>query len=114
MKQAVHFKKNASAARKFKELNFSNKVLAVVKKIPASKVLSYQQVAEKAGKPKAYRAVGNILNKNRNPKIPCHRVVRSDGKLGGYNRGIRLKEELLKQERTQNNHSSMLCKPKNF
>ncbi|MDO8555254.1 MAG: MGMT family protein [bacterium] len=36
----------------------------------------------------AYRAVGNILNKNHDPKIPCHRVIRTDGKLGGYNRGV--------------------------
>jgi O6-methylguanine-DNA--protein-cysteine methyltransferase len=47
---------------------------------------------------KAYRAVGNILNKNYDPKIPCHRVVRSDGKTGGYNRGDKKKIELLKKE----------------
>jgi len=41
----------------------------------------------RAGSPRVYREVGNILNKNFNPTIPCHRVIRSDGKLGGYNRG---------------------------
>jgi len=60
--------------------------------------MTYKQVAESAGKPRAYRAVGNILNKNTNPKIPCHRVVRSDGKIGGYNRGAEIKESLLKKE----------------
>lgn len=60
--------------------------------------MSYKQVARLAGRPKACRAVGNVLNKNHNPKIPCHRVIRSDGKLGGYNRGIRKKILLLKQE----------------
>lgn len=61
--------------------------------------MSYKQVAEKAGSPRAYRAVGNILNKNYDPKIPCHRVIRSDGKLGGYNRGIEKKEKLLEKEK---------------
>lgn len=77
---------------------FPQKVLAVVSKIPKGKVLTYQQVAEKAGKPRAYRAVGNILNKNYNPRIPCHRVIRSDGRLGGWNRGEAAKRKLLKKE----------------
>jgi O-6-methylguanine DNA methyltransferase len=55
-------------------------------------------VAKLAGRPKAYRAVGNILNGNHDPKIPCHRVIRSDGKLGGYNRGAKAKKEILKRE----------------
>lgn len=80
------------------EKRFRNKVLFVVSKIPRGEVLTYQQVAKWAGRPLAYRAVGNILNKNRDPKIPCHRVIRSDGKIGGYNRGTALKAKLLKQE----------------
>ncbi len=80
------------------KVSFKNKVLSIVKKIPKGKVLTYKQIAVLAGKPKAFRAVGNILNKNYNPKIPCHRVIRSDGKLGGYNRGIKKKAILLKQE----------------
>ncbi|MDR3558272.1 MAG: MGMT family protein [Candidatus Pacebacteria bacterium] len=48
--------------------------------------------------PRAFRAVGNILNKNYDPTIPCHRVVRSDGTLGGYNRGAKKKMEMLKEE----------------
>ena len=79
--------------------NFPQKVFSVVRKIPRGKTLTYKEVAIRAGKPKAYRAVGNILNKNHDPKIPCHRVIRSDGKTGDYNRGMRLKLELLKKEK---------------
>ena len=78
--------------------NFSQKVYEVVKKIPKGKVLTYKEVAKKAGNILASRAVGNILNKNYDPKIPCHRVVRSDGKLGGYNRGIKNKIKILRSE----------------
>lgn len=60
--------------------------------------MTYKQVARLAGRPGAYRAVGNILNKNINPEIPCHRVIRSDGKIGGYNRGVDKKAFLLKKE----------------
>lgn len=80
------------------ELNFSQKVYAVVCKIPEGKVLTYKQVAEKAGRPLAYRAVGNILNKNHNKNIPCHRVIKSNGEVGGYNRGSKLKKQILKKE----------------
>ncbi len=80
------------------KMSFKQKVLALVKNIPAGQVMSYKQVAIKAGRPKAYRAVGNILNKNYDPHIPCHRVVRSDGRLGGYNRGVERKKKLLKAE----------------
>lgn len=66
--------------------------------IPRGETLTYRQAAEKAGRPKAYRAVGNILKRNFDARIPCHRVIRSDGKLGGYNRGINQKEWLLKRE----------------
>lgn len=77
---------------------FTQRVFEVVKKIPKGKVLTYKDVAETIGSPKAFRAVGNTLNKNKNPLIPCHRVVRSDGKTGGYNRGSSLKIKLLKKE----------------
>ena len=77
---------------------FTEKVYAVVMKIPKGKVLTYQEVAKLAGNVKASRSVGNILNKNHNPKIPCHRVIRSDDKLGGYNRGAKKKMEILKKE----------------
>lgn len=77
---------------------FAQKVYEVVKKIPKGKVLTYKQVAQRAGNEKASRAVGNILNKNYNPEIPCHRVVRSDGKSGGYNRGEEQKRKILFEE----------------
>jgi O-6-methylguanine DNA methyltransferase len=77
---------------------FKNKVLEIVKKIPKGKTLTYKEVAILAGSPKAWRAVGNILNRNKNLKIPCHRVIKSDGSIGGYNRGVKIKIALLKKE----------------
>jgi len=76
---------------------FAQKVLGVVKKIPRGKTMSYKEVAERAGSPRAYRAVGNILNKNYDPSIPCHRVIKSDGTAGGYNRGRAEKIKILKK-----------------
>ena len=79
-------------------LSFQEKVYNIVKEIKKGTVLTYKEVAELAGNKKAFRAVGNILNKNYNPEIPCHRVIRSDGKIGGYNRGAIKKIKLLKKE----------------
>jgi len=79
-------------------MTFSEKVLNIVSKIPRGKILTYKEVARRAGSHNAYRAVGNILNKNYDPKIPCHRVVRSDGTAGGYNRGRSAKIKILKKE----------------
>ena len=81
-----------------KKAKFSQLVYEVVKKIPKGQTLTYKQVAEKCKRPKAFRAVGNILNKNFDPKIPCHRVIRSDGRTGGYNRGEKQKVLRLKKE----------------
>lgn len=78
---------------------FQQKVYNVVKKIPKGKTLTYKQVAQKIGQPRAYRAVGSALKKNYAPSIPCHRVIRSDGKLGQYNRGAEMKEKILKKEK---------------
>lgn len=78
--------------------SFQKRVFAVVKNIPCGTVLTYQQVAKKIGSPHGARAVGNALKTNYNPAIPCHRVIRSDGALGGYNRGKRNKRLLLKKE----------------
>ena len=77
---------------------FKEKVNVIVGEIPKGKTLTYKEVARLAGRPKAYRAVGNILNKNYNPDIPCHRVIRSDGGIGGYNRGIKKKRDILGHE----------------
>lgn len=80
--------------------SFSEKVYKVVRQIPKGKTLSYKQVATKAGNPHAARAVGTLMRKNYDEKIPCHRVVRSDGKIGDYNRGgPQRKMELLMEER---------------
>jgi methylated-DNA-[protein]-cysteine S-methyltransferase len=79
-------------------MTFEDRVHAVVKKIPKGSVLTYKEVARKAGNPLASRAVGNILKKNFDKTIPCHRVIRSDGKLGGYNRGEKNKILILKKE----------------
>ncbi len=79
--------------------SFKEKVWEVVRGIPKGKILTYKEVAAKAGSPNASRAVGSILKKNYNPKIPCHRVIRSDGNMGGYNRGIENKWKLLKKEK---------------
>ncbi|OGZ02809.1 MAG: hypothetical protein A3G64_02355 [Candidatus Liptonbacteria bacterium RIFCSPLOWO2_12_FULL_60_15] len=65
-------------------VDFRARVLAVVARIPRGTTMSYKEVAARAGAPGAYRAVGNIMAKNRDPKIPCHRVIRSDGTVGGY------------------------------
>lgn len=83
---------------KKEQKDFKTRVFEVLKKIPRGKTLTYQQVAAKAGSPKAYRAVGSIIGTNYDPKIPCHRVIRSDGGMGGYNRGIAKKIKLLKEE----------------
>jgi methylated-DNA-[protein]-cysteine S-methyltransferase len=81
--------------------NFSFKVLQEVSKIPPGKVKTYKEIAEKINS-KAYRAVGNALNKNPIPLIiPCHRVVRSDFSLGGFRGGFEMKKELLKREGVQ-------------
>jgi methylated-DNA-[protein]-cysteine S-methyltransferase len=77
---------------------FTQKVYEVVRKIPKGKVSTYKEVARLAGSPKASRAVGNILHKNHDPAIPCHRVIRSDENLGGYNKGAVAKRRILKKE----------------
>ena len=78
--------------------SFKEKVLRVVAQIPKGKTLSYKEVARRAGRPQAYRAAGNILNKNYDSQIPCHRVIRADGKAGGYNRGTKKKIQILEKE----------------
>jgi O-6-methylguanine DNA methyltransferase len=82
-----------------KQHTFTEKVYEVVKKIPKGKVLTYKEVARRAGSPNAFRAVGAAMKKNFNPAIPCHRVIGSDGKMHGYNRGgIAKKLQILKNE----------------
>lgn len=68
-------------------MDFSTSVREIVKQIPPGCTMSYKEVAIKAGNSKAARAVARIMSSNYDEKIPCHRVIRSDGKFGGYNRG---------------------------
>lgn len=77
---------------------FQRAVYDVVRGIPEGSTLTYADVAARIGKPRAVRAVGNALNKNYDPDIPCHRVVRSDGTTGGYNRGEAAKRARLRAE----------------
>ena len=82
--------------------NFQLKVWKFIKKIPKGSVKSYKQVAIAIKNPKAARAVANACRKNPYaPKIPCHRVIRSDGKVGGYSGkgGVKTKLDLLRFEK---------------
>ncbi len=79
--------------------SFKQKVFLVVKKIKKGQTLSYKEVAKLAGNEKATRAVGAILHTNFDPKIPCHRVIKSNGELGGYNRGVKNKKKILEIEK---------------
>ena len=81
--------------------DFKEKIFKVVRKIPKGKTATYKEVAVVTGRPRAWRAVGNVLSKNFNSEIPCHRVIRSNGKLGGYNRGVSKKKLLLKMEQVK-------------
>ena len=78
--------------------SFTENVREVVKKIPKGTTLTYKEVATLAGSPGAFRAVGTIMSHNFDETIPCHRVVRSDGKPGHYNRGDELKIKRLQEE----------------
>ncbi|MFH1407193.1 MAG: MGMT family protein [Candidatus Omnitrophota bacterium] len=79
---------------------FQKKVYEVVKKIPRGQTRTYKWVARMIGKPSAYRAVGLALSRNTRPDtIPCHRVIRSDGSLGGYKWDARKKAMLLAKEK---------------
>src|SRR3954470_984358 len=63
---------------------FSHRVLSVVRRIPPGRVASYGEVAKLAGRPRAARAVGNIMRSCGRPDVPCHRVIAAGGRLGGY------------------------------
>ena len=80
-------------------MSFKDRVLGVVTEIPKGETRTYKEVASATGSPGAARAVGNIMKGNKNPHVPCHRVIKSDGGIGGYNGGgIRRKTEILKAE----------------
>lgn len=78
---------------------FAQAVYAAVQAIPAGETRTYREIAASCGRPKAFRAVGSVLKRNRDLSVPCHRVIRSDGSPGGYN-GLRgEKERLLREEK---------------
>ena len=78
---------------------FRDRVLKLVTMVPKGKVTTYKELARAMGRPRAYRAVANALARNPFPiKIPCHRVVRSNGEIGGYRLGHRQKVRLLVKE----------------
>lgn len=82
--------------------SFNEKCYEILRKVPKGKVVTYKQIAQKL-KSKGYRAVGNAMNKNENSflsggKVPCHRVICSDGKIGGFAFGTKKKTEMLKKE----------------
>lgn len=80
-----------------KTTSFQKKVYNVVGKIPKGKTATYKEIAEKLDT--SPRAVGQALKRNKDYKnIPCHRVIKSDKTIGGYNRGMKKKIELLKKE----------------
>ncbi len=74
-------------------ISFSDKVRAIVKKIPKGKTMSYKEVARAAGNANAARAVGAVMRTNKDKNIPCHRVIGSDGSMRGYN-GLRGKSKI--------------------
>ncbi len=81
---------------------FEERVYAVVRRIPKSQTRSYQWVATQLGDPSRARAVGNALNRNPYaPQVPCHRVIRLDGSLGGFSKGAEVKRRLLDAERRE-------------
>lgn len=77
--------------------NFKNRVLTVVRRIPIGRVATYGRVAALAGRPRAARAVGNIMRTCRRPDVPCHRVIAAGGRLGGYS-NVPMKRSLLAAE----------------
>lgn len=78
--------------------SFSERVIEIVKSIPEGKVMSYAEVAARAGSPKAVRAVGSVMKANHDADVPCHRVVRKSGDIGEYNRGKDAKKSRLESE----------------
>ena len=78
-------------------MNFKEKCYQILKKVPKGKVTTYKAIANSLNS-KAYRAVGTAMKKNISKKVPCHRVINSDGKIGQYNLGVSKKIQLLKSE----------------
>jgi methylated-DNA-[protein]-cysteine S-methyltransferase len=77
---------------------FQRRVIAAVRRIPPGRVATYGDIAARAGSPRAWRAVGNIMRGCRDAGTPCHRVIGAGGALGGFGGNLQLKRELLRAE----------------
>jgi len=89
--------KNKKSRKTLPQTQIKQRLYNLVKKIPPGTTTTYKALAVKLKT--SPRAIGNLLSKNYNPEIPCHRVICSNGSLGGYNRGIKKKLALLKKEK---------------
>ena len=78
--------------------DFRTIVLSIVRRIPPGRVATYGDVARLARSPRAWRAVGTIMRRCRDPRVPCHRVIAAGGALGGYGGNLQVKRELLRAE----------------
>ncbi|HXT83534.1 MAG TPA: MGMT family protein [Verrucomicrobiae bacterium] len=117
--QQIDFKNDEKVSRN----GISNKdVYDLLLKIPPGKVSTYRDVAKALGHPSSSRLIGKILGDNPDPiKVPCHRIVKSDGKIGGYKLGTEMKKELLEKEgisfvneTTVENFKNIRFYPQNF
>lgn len=117
------FKEDLTAYFKGKKLSFNypvimdgysdfvKEILQITSLIPYGQVITYEELAQKAGKPAAARAAGQALSKNRTPVlIPCHRVVKKDGSPGGFSAGLSWKKELLSLEKPIHFNLPLDCK----
>ena len=78
--------------------DFTRRVLAAVRRVPPGRVATYGDIARLAGRPRAWRAVGNIMRGCSEPSVPCHRIISAGGRLGGYGGNLPLKRALLRAE----------------
>lgn len=96
------------------QTQFREKIYKILRKVPKGKVTTYKSLAKKAGT-KAYRAVGSAMNKNPYaPQVPCHRVINSNGDLGGFASGVKEKIKLLKKEGVKINNKKIDLKKYEF
>jgi methylated-DNA-[protein]-cysteine S-methyltransferase len=86
------------AMKRQRPSDFAARVLAAVCRIPPGRIATYGDIARVAGRPRAARAVGNIMRACDRPGVPCHRVVAAGGRLGGYGGNVELKRSLLRAE----------------
>lgn len=84
-------------------MTLKEEVFNIVRTIPVGKIMTYKQVANRAGT-KGYQAIGQILKQNFNPQIPCHRVIKTNLEIGGYNRGTEAKIKRLQDEGVNTNN----------